>query len=116
MKTTKQLTFLLILFLCVCVISMPALSGEHPWDSDDDGGLDDIPDTSIVIVPKYNDQQGFSAVSNSSTTGWIFDIVTSISTTYTVWYYDLNSHDELLKVERQQHKKVVKRDSKKIYR
>lgn len=120
MKTNKQLTFLLMMFLCVCFISIPAMSGEHPWDSDGDDGLyDDMLDSTKIVNPKYGDQSGFAAVSGStdgSSDSWFTSFISNVSLSMTIWYYDLDSSDKFLTVEKKQHKKVVKRDSKKTYR
>lgn len=118
MKTTKQLTFLLVLFLSVCIVSIPALSGEHPWDSDGDDTLDDNNiDSTMVVNPKYNNEdQGPSLASSESGTNWFSDFITSVSLTYTLWYIDLNTSNDPVLMEKKQHKHVVKRDSKKMYR
>jgi hypothetical protein len=42
----------LLALLVACLVSVPALSGEHPWDADVDGGRGD---SSLSVLPDYGD-------------------------------------------------------------
>lgn len=93
----KAMPRLVILVFCVCFISLPVLSGENPWDADDDWNKYDerYVDTSLVIRPYV---RIYVPVTTSSSPDWFTDVVTTLSFKTTRLFisdYDVNLNNRI---------------------
>ena len=83
----------LILAFCLCFISLPVLSGENPWDADDDRGLkydERYVDTSLITNPMIRIEEPVVVSSNSD---WFTDVITRLSFEITKWYFSEKADD-----------------------
>ena len=78
MRGVRSLMAFLVAMLAVCLISVPAFSGEHPWDSDgsqsgSSGGsglpADSVKVTTVVLSSSVGTGDGGQTVLMSSPTG-----------------------------------------------
>lgn len=76
MRSVRSLMAFLIAMLAVCLISVPAFSGEHPWDSDGSqsgtSGSSGLPGDSVKVTTV--------ALSSCAATGGGQTVLTSSST------------------------------------
>lgn len=87
MKKPKFLMAALIaLLLAVCLTSVPALSGENPWDADGGGGagtgspLDSVAsETSVIVQPPRSSEPSTPPALNDVMRAWIINATIRVS-------------------------------------
>lgn len=94
MTRHKNIGFLLMMLVCLCFFSLPVMSGEHPWDADDDGNGDMSKDTTYTgdgnaDVLRRVATDG-SAETDMVTTA---SFVTRLTVEVSIWYYRFISDD-----------------------
>lgn len=84
----------LMLMVCLCFISIPAFSGEHPWESEGGGnGTNDGDESDTTLVNESQLMESLSAVSGLDSSQFGFS--TYLSSRITVWVYKLYSPSNL---------------------
>lgn len=85
-KPTLLMTAFLALLLAVCLSSVPALSGENPWDADggDGQGTSNPQDTvasetSVIVTPPRSSEPSTPPALNDVMRAWIVNVTIRVS-------------------------------------
>ena len=89
MERSKVSGVLLLVFLCICLFSVPVLSGEHPWDEQEGNGGDDTTDNDSLVIGNEPLEETDVDRTDGRSGGFLF----SLSYSFTMWYLDYSLNE-----------------------
>ena len=85
-KPLFLMTALIAVLLAVCLTSVPALSGENPWDADGGDGqgtgtpLDSVAsETSVIVTPPRSSDPSTPPALNDVMRAWVVNVTIRVS-------------------------------------